>query len=226
MNIPTHVAFIMDGNRRWAQKNKLALFFGHKNGVKQIETITEHAGNKGIKVVTCWAFSTENWNRPQDEILELMDVFRDALADPMVKRLYENGVKIQILGDLSSFPEDIQKSVREIREKSKNNTKLTLNIALGYGGRKEIIDAINCLLKSNKQEVSEEEFKSYLYTGNQPDPDLIIRTGGEKRLSGYLPFQSVYSELYFTDTLWPDFNVEEFDKALDDFAQRQRNFGT
>ncbi len=216
----------MDGNRRWAQKNKMALFFGHKNGVKLIESIAEHAGNKGVEIVTYWAFSTENWNRPQNEVTDLMKVFREALSDPMVKRLYENGVKIQILGNLSYFPEDIQDGVKTIMEKSKDNKKLILNIALGYGGRNEIIEAINKIILDNKKSITEEEFSSYLYTSNLPDPDLIIRTGGEKRLSGYFPWQSVYSELYFTDTLWPDFNTKEFDQALEDFAHRQRKFGT
>lgn len=222
---PQHVAFIMDGNRRWAKKNKLALFFGHKNGVKLIESITEHAGNKGIKIVTCWAFSTENWNRSKDEVNELMKVFREALSDPMVKRLYENGVKIQILGDISQFPHDIQDGVKHIMDKSGNNKKLILNIALGYGGRQEIISAVNKILAEKKTTISEDEFSSYLYTSGLPDPELIIRTGGEKRLSGYLPWQSVYSELYFTDTLWPDFNTQEFDIALEDYENRQRKFG-
>lgn len=222
---PKHIAFIMDGNRRWAKQNKFSFFMGHRSGARNIEPLVDFAIEKGITHLTFWAFSTENWKRSQEELDSLMDVFRESLSDPMIVRLQENNVKINIIGDLKKFPEDIQKQVATIIQNTKNNKRMTVNIALNYGGRDEIITAINNLLKENMQHITEEEFDNYLLTKGQPDPDMIIRTGGEIRLSGYLPWQSIYSELYFTDVLWPNFDTKEFEKAILEFENRQRRFG-
>ncbi len=223
--IPQHVAIIMDGNRRWAKVHALSVFTGHSKGTEQVETIVELASQKGIKYITLWAFSTENWNRGETEVRLLMEVFRNTLKGTMVPRLIEKGVKLNIIGELHNFPKDIVEGVKDIIEKSRNNTRIYATIALNYGGRQEILRAVNNLLQQGVKEVNEETFSKYLYTENQPDPDLIIRTGGEERLSGFLPWQGVYSELYFTKTYWPDFNAEEFDKALKEFARRERRFG-
>ncbi len=222
---PKHIAFIMDGNRRWAKQNKLSFFLGHRTGARNIESLVDFAMEKGITHLTFWAFSTENWKRSQEELDSLMDVFRESLSDPMIVRLQENNVKINIIGDVKKFPDDIQKQVATIIKDTRDNKKMTVNIALNYGGKDEIISAINTLLKENKKNITEEEFNNYLFTKDQPDPDMIIRTGGEVRLSGYLPWQSIYAELYFTDILWPDFDITEFENALTEYANRQRRFG-
>lgn len=226
LKIPQHVAFIMDGNRRWARENKLALLMGHNKGAEQIENLVAYGADHGIKFMTFWAFSTENWNRSEEEVSLLMQVFRAILLGPMVKRLIKNGVKLQIIGDYQAFSKDIVEGLDKLIADSEKNEKITATIALNYGGRQEIVHAVNRILKENPQEeVSAEKFGNYLYTVGQPDPDLIIRTGGEQRLSGYLPWQSVYSELYFTDTYWPDFNEEAFEKALIEYTHRERRFG-
>lgn len=222
---PQHVALIMDGNRRWARARKLPIVIGHRKGYQKIEHLVKHARKLGIKHITFWAFSTENWNREQQEVQDLLHIFRHVLKKSSMKKILQENAKIVILGDLTRFPQDIQDNVNEVLEDSENNTGITVNIALNYGGRAEIIQAINKLLQEKTKKIDEKNFAAYLYTNGQPDPDLIIRTGGERRLSGYLPWQGVYSELYFTDTLWPDFNSKEFDLALEDFSSRGRRFG-
>lgn len=226
-NIPKHVAIIMDGNRRWAQNHKLQMFLGHKKGTEQIESIVEHAANIGIQHITFWAFSTENWRRSKTEVSVLMEVFRDFLRSGIPERFIKNGAKLRVLGEYKAFPKDIVEGMDQVIEKSKDNTKITVNIAINYGGRLEILSAVKQLLEKNisPESLNADMFAQYLYTYPQPDPDLIIRTGGEKRLSGYLLWQCEYSELYFTDTLWPDFDTKAFDSALEDFACRQRRFG-
>lgn len=221
-----HIAFIMDGNRRWAKQNKFSFFMGHRSGARNIEPLVDFAMEKGITHLTFWAFSTENWKRSQEELDSLMDVFRESLSDPMIIRLQENKVKINIIGDVKKFPDDIQKQVATIIQNTKDNNKMTVNIALNYGGRDEIITAVNKLLSENRKNITEDEFSEFLFTKGQPDPDMIVRTGGEIRLSGYLPWQSIYSELYFTNVLWPNFDINEFEKALLEFESRQRRFGT
>lgn len=225
MNYPTHVAFIMDGNRRWARENKLSLFLGHESGARNIEPLVEYAVDNNISYLTFWAFSTENWQRSDEEVKDILGVFRKALKDPMIKKLQDLKARIYVIGDISPFPDDIKQDVSRILHDTKDNTRITVNIALNYGGRKEILDAVNTLLKQGAKSVDEHTFSKTLYTVGQPDPDLVIRTGGEQRLSGYLPWQSVYAELYFTKTLWPDFGVTEFEKALEEYSQRQRRFG-
>lgn len=215
----THLAVIMDGNRRWARKRGLAVLLGHKEALNNtIEPLVEKCAKSGISYITLWAFSCENWKRDEKEVAGMLSLFRDGMKS-FGKRMIQKGVNIKVIGDLSRFPEDIQKSVKELCGASENNTAITLIVALNYGGRDEIVRAIHKMKKENKS------FEKCLDTAGIPDPDLIIRTGGEKRLSGFLPWQSVYSELYFTEVLFPDFSVEELDKALADYALRSRRFG-
>src|SRR5258708_269430 len=225
MNKLKHVALIMDGNRRWAKERGLPVFAGHRRGYKKIETIINYAVKKDIKYVTFWAFSTENWKRDKKEISFLMDIFRKAFTSKNMKKMMGKGVKIHVLGDLTPFPADIVANIHQVLEDSKDNTKIQVNIALNYGGRAEILRVVANLLQDKPKEVTEELFSQYLYTIGQPDPDLIIRTGGEMRLSGYLPWQTVYSELYFTQLYWPDFDEKEFEKAITEYYMRERRFG-
>ncbi len=228
---PQHVAIIMDGNRRWATSRGLAAVMGHDKAARDvIEPIIDRAIELGIKFLTFWAFSTENWKRDQAEIKALMGIFREGLKK-FGSRLNEKGIKLNIVGEMSKFPEDIRKQSEHYMEISKNNKKITVSFALNYGGRDEILRAIKRLFQAISDsrltinELSEQSFGQFLDTANMPDPDLIIRTGGDLRLSGYFPWQSVYSELYFTKTLWPDFTPDELDKALEDYSGRERRFG-
>lgn len=227
-----HIAFIMDGNRRWARDKKLPLLFGHRQGAKRIEPLVEHAAKKGIKYITFWAFSSENWKRGEKEVDFLMRVFRDFIKGPVANRMMEKGVRVKVIGDYTQFPQDIVKDVCNIIEKSKDNKNITATFALNYGGRAEILKAVNRILKQESriknqelEDIDEEGFSDYLYTKELPDPDMIVRTGGEMRLSGFLPWQAVYSELYFVDKYWPDFDIEEFDKAIVEYENRERRFG-
>lgn len=217
--VPQHVAIIMDGNRRWAKQNGLAIIKGHRKVAEEmIERLADFAIAKGIKHLTLWAFSTENWQRPAEEVKGIMELFRETFGTSS-KRLHQKGVRVAVIGDLSRFPHDIQEGVNFWLQETKNNKKLTVVFALNYGGRDELTRAI----KSGG-----EDFVNHLDTKKMidlPDPDLLIRPGGEKRLSGFLTWQSVYTELYFTDVLMPDFDEEEFAKALADYAARQRRFG-
>lgn len=230
--IPYHIAFIMDGNRRWARERKLPLLIGHRKGAERIEPLVAHAAKKGIKFVTFWAFSSENWKRGEKEVGFLMRVFRDFIKSSVVKRMMEKGVRVNVIGDFESFPEDIVNDVKEIIEKSKDNKTITATFALNYGGRAEMLRAINRITNyelritdKKMTDFNEKVFSSFLYTFDLPDPDMIVRTGGEQRLSGFMPWQSVYSELYFVDTFWPDFDEIEFDKAFEEFERRERRFG-
>lgn len=229
-NLPQHVALIMDGNRRWAKEKGLSPLEGHKVGEERIEPIVDYAIKVGILYLTFWAFSTENWKRTKKEVEFLLNLFRENL-DKKVDKFHQKNVKVNIIGNLSMFPPDIQKKTRQWMEKTKYNKKITVNLALSYGGRDEIVRAINKFLKDSKlrnfkiTKLTEEEFGKYLDTAGMPDPDLLIRTGGEMRLSGFLPWQSVYSELYFTKVLFPDFSPKEFEKAIFEYQRRQRRFG-
>ena len=231
-NIPQHVAIIMDGNRRWARKQGLAIIKGHRQTAEEtIERLADYAIKVGIKFLTLWAFSTENWNREQTEVEGIMNLFRETFSTA-TDRLHEKGIRIHTIGDLSPFPQDIRAGIEKWKRETAKNNKLVVTFALNYGGRDEIVRAINRLITEKKntknQKITAEMFETYLDTRqeiNLPDPELIIRPGGEQRLSGYLPWQGVYSELYFCDTLMPDFDEQEFAKALDAFAHRQRRFG-
>jgi undecaprenyl diphosphate synthase len=230
--IPQHVAIIMDGNRRWAKKQGLAIIKGHRKTAEEtIERLADYAVEVGIKFLTLWAFSTENWNREQTEVEGIMNLFRETFGTA-AERLHKKGIRVHTIGDLSQFPQDIREGVEHWKKETNKNKKLVVTFALNYGGRDEIVRAINHLMADKKvsknNKITAEIFEEYLDTHqgiNLPDPELIIRPGGEQRLSGYLPWQGVYSELYFCETLMPDFDEQEFAKALDEFARRQRRFG-
>ena len=223
--IPTHVALIMDGNRRWAKKHGLKATLGHKQAAEKIiEPIVDRAIKHGIKYITFWAFSTENWKRDQAELKALMKIFRNSLVKS-IKTLHEKGVKLKYIGVIDRFPKDIAQKVKQMVKLTENNSTITVSFALNYGGRDEILRAVKKLVQDKPKKITEKVFAQYLDTHNLPDPDLIIRTGGEIRLSGYFPWQSVYSELYFTDTLWPEFSPDKFDIALLDYQNRDRRFG-
>ena len=222
-----HVAIIMDGNRRWARSRGLDPVKGHEAGVKQaIEPIIQHLADLKIPYVTFWAWSSENWKRDEEEIKGVFDIFRMGL-NTLAIDLLKKGAKFRLLGDINKFPKDIAEKTLNLINKSKKNTAITTTFALNYGGRDEILRAVKKIVKAKlkPEEITEEVFGSYLDPAGIPDPDLIIRTGGEKRLSGYLPWQSVYAELYFTPVLFPDFTPKELDKALEDYENRDRRFG-
>ncbi len=227
LNIPIHLAIIMDGNGRWAkQRNKLR-GFGHKEGVKRVKDITKACDNLGIKYLTLYAFSTENWNRPQSEVDGLMDLLV-VFLNKELKELHEKGVKITTIGDLSRLPEKPLKAVKNAIELTKNNKNIQLNIALNYGSRAEIVHAVKHIAtdyNNQVERITEEVISKYLYTSDMPDPDFVIRTSGEIRLSNFLLYQLAYSEMYFTDVLWPDFKEEELIIALKEFSNRKRRFG-
>ncbi len=223
--LPKHVAMIMDGNRRWAREKMLPVFVGHKFGFNRIEPTVIHAADLGIKYLTFWAFSTENWNREKKEVEALMNLFRRMFSGSLVAKLKKNNVRVRTLGDISAFPKDITKHIEAVVSDTKNNTGITVNFALNYGGRAEILRAVKKAIKEGSKEIDEDAFSSYLYTARQPDPDIIIRTGGEYRLSGYLPWQSIYSELFFIKPYWPDFTEEVFNQVMLDYVSRERRFG-
>lgn len=227
----THLAIIMDGNRRWARAKGLGAVNGHEHVVNNvIEPIVDRCIELKISYLSMWAFSTENWDRDKSELNAIMNLFRKAF-EKKVEDLHRKGVKLQILGEIDRFPADIAEQAKRWVEISKNNTKITVNFALNYGGRDEIVRAVKKMIRSvapgalAEEKVDEKTLQSFLDTAPMPDPDLIIRSGGQLRLSGFMPWQSVYSELYFTDVLMPDFGVAELDKALEDFQNRQRRFG-
>lgn len=222
---PLHMAFIMDGNRRWARQKGLPTFVGHEKGYRRMETVVDQAIKHTIPYITFWAFSTENWNRDKKEVDYLMKIFRKLFKSSFVKKLLKNRVKLQTLGELSPFPKDIVENIEKIKKQSKNNTAITVNIGLNYGGRAEILRAAEMIQKKKEKKLNEQIFSDYLYTKGQPNPDIIIRTGGDMRLSGFLPWQAVYSELYFTKIYWPDFDEKELGKVLKEYAKRQRSFG-
>ncbi len=230
-SLPDHVAIIMDGNRRWAKKNKLQIFKGHdKVAQENIEQLTRYCLKLGISYLTLWAFSTENWRRDKAEIEAILSIMRKAFNQGF-KQFIKEKVRVKTIGDLTRFPQDIQQSIRKLKQINVDDYEITVIFALNYGGRDEIIRAIkkisSRLSLENKMidSIDQNLFSSALDTSELPDPDLIIRTGGERRLSGFLPWQSVYAELYFTDVLMPDFDRKEFEKALQDYQKRERRFG-
>ena len=222
--LPHHIAFIMDGNGRWAKKRGSLRTFGHKIGAESMEVVVRHARDLGIKVVSFFAFSTENWNRPKDEVDEIFNIARKLLVGKKESFLKSN-MRVIVIGDRSRLPLDLQKEIVECENLTKNNDGLVVNVALNYGGRAEIIGAINKIIKDGVKEVNEEIFKSYLQTSNIPDPDLVIRTSGEQRLSNFMMYQCAYSELYFPKIHWPDFREKQLDEAIIEFQKRDRRFG-
>lgn len=223
LNIPKHIAIIMDGNGRWAKKRNLPRTLGHREGAKALRKIITHAGKIGVKYLTVYAFSTENWKRSKDEVEALMFLFKTYLKNEE-KNIMENNIKFIVSGREEGVSESLMEAIKKLEEKSKNNTGLTLNIAFNYGGRAEIIDAVNKILKAGKEMIDEEEFSKYFYN-SIPDPELLIRTSGELRISNFLLWQIAYSEIYITETLWPDFDEKELEKAIESYNKRDRRFG-
>jgi len=230
LNVPQHVAIILDGNGRWAKKKHLPRNVGHAQGSKTVEKIIEDANDMGIKYLTVYAFSTENWKRPQDEVNALMKLLRDYLKI-CIKRANKNNMKVRVIGDISGLSEDLQQKILELEEVSKNNTGINFTIALNYGSRDEMVRAMKAMTDDieagnlKKEDITEDTFKNYLDTKELPDPDLLIRTSGEERLSNFMLWQLAYTEFYFTDVLWPDFNKKELKKAIEYYNGRDRRFG-
>ncbi|MCS7230579.1 MAG: isoprenyl transferase [Elusimicrobiota bacterium] len=222
--IPRHVGIIMDGNGRWAQKRGLPRIFGHKAGAKTVKLITETSVKLGIKCLSLFAFSTENWQRPKDEIKNLFKLLRNYIKKEE-NNLLKNNIKVLISGDISKLDEVTRNMLKKLEEKLKNNTGLILNLCINYSGRSEIINAVNKILNSGIKKIDEEKFEKFLYTKDLPELDFLIRTSGELRISNFMLWQLAYTELYFTKTLWPDFTPEEFVLAIKDFQNRERRFG-
>ncbi|NLJ31826.1 MAG: isoprenyl transferase [Clostridiales bacterium] len=229
-SFPLHVGIIMDGNGRWAKKRGLPRPAGHSAGAAVFKKIVRYSSSIGIRYLTIYAFSTENWKRPVEEVGALIKLFKQYLQDALRDFLNEN-IKVCFLGDTSAFPQDLQNLISETEEVSKNKTGMVLNIALNYGSRAEIVRAVRLLaqeVKSGKLEpdaIEEADIEKYLYTSGQPDPDLIIRPSGENRISNFLLWQSAYSEYVVMDILWPDFKPKDLDWALEEYARRNRRFG-
>lgn len=231
-NVPCHVAVIMDGNGRWAKKRNLPKMAGHRQGMVSMKEIIKHASALGIKYLTVYAFSTENWKRSNEEVKGIFNLLV-SFVDKELRELHKNNVKVNILGDYLKLPGDAIERIEKTLSTTKDNTGLVFNIALNYGGRRDILEALKAVLQDMKTEavkedgIDEEYFKKMLSTGrlNIPDPDLIIRTSGEMRLSNFLLWESAYAELVFSQVLWPDFTKEDFDKCIREYNERQRRFG-
>jgi undecaprenyl diphosphate synthase len=225
-HLPQHIAIIMDGNGRWAKKHHLPRQEGHRRGAKSAQSTIETCIDYRIPYLTLYAFSTENWNRPKSEVEGIFKLLENSLEQG-IKFAIDKGVKFRHLGKLDRLPDRIKDKIKEATERTRDYTRLTLGMAFNYGSRDEIVEAIQRIIKSgmSPQSINESTVCESLYTSGMPDPDLIIRTGGEKRLSNFLLWQAAYAEIYFTDVLWPDFNRSEIDKALQDFNKRQRRFG-
>ena len=221
--IPKHVAIIMDGNGRWAQNRHLPRFVGHREGAKRIKSIIEHAGDIGIKYLSVYAFSTENWKRPQKEVEALMDIFQKYLKAE-AKNMLRDNIRLIVTGRKEGVSQKLLNAISEVEGLTAGNDGLTFNICFNYGGRSEIIDAVKKIIESGEKNINEDNFKDYLYS-DIPDPELVIRTSGEFRISNFLLWQIAYSEIYVTDVLWPDFDEREFDRAVDNFENRDRRFG-
>jgi undecaprenyl diphosphate synthase len=225
-NIPAHIAVIMDGNGRWAKQRNRPRIFGHKEGAESVRAVLKGCAEFGVKYLTVYAFSTENWGRPRDEVDFLMNLFSSTI-DREMDELMKNGVKLQFLGRLAKFSPELQKKMRAAMDKTKDNQRITLSVMVNYGGRAELVDAFQQMAKDQltNDEISEEKISNYLYTKGMPDPDLLIRTANEMRVSNFLLWQIAYAELYVTDTLWPDFRREQLIAALDAYQKRERRFG-
>lgn len=225
--IPFHLGIIVDGNRRWAQKRGLPSFEGHRRGLDGVNKIGEWCRKRGVKILTLYTFSTENWNRSKKEVSYLMKLLEVALNKKNTKELFQKGIKLQVIGQRENLPKSLQKKIEEAEELTKKSEKGILNLAVSYGGRPEIIQAIKNIIKNKipANKITEDLINKNLWTANLPEPDLIIRTGGVQRLSNFLTWQSIYSELYFTEKYWPEFTEKDLDEALLDYSYRQRRFG-
>ncbi|MBE5947410.1 MAG: isoprenyl transferase [Lachnospiraceae bacterium] len=230
MKIPQHIAIIMDGNGRWAKQKRMPRNYGHMQGSKRVEDICRAAHELGVKYLTIYAFSTENWSRPADEVKALMRILRDYLKES-VKKASENNMRVRVIGDRERLDEDIRASIEHLEEVSAGNTGLNFQIALNYGGRDEMLRAIRRIAAECKdgqlsvEDIDEKLFSSYLDTADIPEPDFMIRTSGEQRLSNFLLWQTAYSEFYFPEVLWPDFDKKELKKAIEEYTKRDRRFG-
>jgi len=226
--VPQHIAIIMDGNGRWAKKRFLPRIAGHKRGVETVRDVIKACGDRGVEYLTLFAFSSENWRRPQEEVSMLMDLFALALEREITK-LHKNGARLRVVGDLARFGPKLVKLIRESEHLTCNNTRLTLTIAANYGGRWDIMQAMNAMLEKHPElvgkSISEADLAPHLAMHYAPEPDLFIRTGGEQRISNFLLWQLAYSELYFTPTLWPDFDAAALDQAIASYSNRERRFG-
>ena len=230
MNVPQHVAIILDGNGRWAKAKGMPRNYGHAQGSKTVERIIEDAFDMGIKYLTVYAFSTENWRRPKDEVDALMKLLRDYLKT-CIKRANKNNMRVRVIGDVTGLSEDLREKIEQLEEASKGNTGINFTIALNYGSRDEMIRAMKKMAGDllagtlKKEDITEDAFAGYLDTKGIPEPDLMIRTSGEQRLSNFMLWQLAYTEFYFTDVLWPDFNKKELKKAVEYYNGRERRFG-
>jgi undecaprenyl diphosphate synthase len=228
--IPTHIAIIMDGNGRWAKRRGLPRVAGHREGVKSVRDVVEACAQLGVKYLTLFAFSTENWRRPKEEIDTLMKLLIKTLRSE-TEKLHKNDIKLMAIGDIDSLPKEVRKELKEAMEKTKNNKRMVLNLALSYSGRWEIIEAVKEIARDVKkgkvkiEEIDDKLFSNYLKTAGIPDPDLLIRTSGELRISNFLLWQIAYTELYITDCLWPDFRRKHLYEAIRDYQRRERRFG-
>lgn len=223
-DVPRHIAIIMDGNGRWAKKRFMPRVMGHKKGFNIVREIVKSCSDMGVEYLTLFAFSTENWRRPQEEVGFLMNMFLTALKGE-IKRIHKNNLRLKVIGSRSRFSAEIVKYIEMAEELTQNNTGLTLTIAADYGGRQEILQAANTLIAEGVQEITEEKLLQKLYGHYMPEPDLFIRTGGEIRISNFLLWQLAYTELYFTDLLWPDFDAQALNEAISSYRKRERRFG-
>lgn len=230
LHLPVHIGIIMDGNGRWAQKRFLPRSAGHRAGAQNFRTITRYCSKIGIRYLTVYAFSTENWNRPSDEVGALLRLFKEYLEEALQDFMDEN-IRVRFIGDVSAFPAELRTLIQEVEEASACKTGMVLNLAMNYGGRAEITRAAKRVAQEvasgnlGLENLTEERFAQYLYTGGQPDPDLIIRPSGEERLSNFLLWQSAYAEFVYFDILWPDFKTSDLDRAIEIYSSRQRRFG-
>ena len=224
--VPNHVAVIMDGNGRWAREQGMPRSAGHRAGKENIRVIIEAFARRGVKCLTLFAFSTENWDRPEDEVQSLIDILSEVIRSE-VDQLHGQGIRIRHLGRLDRLKPELQEAVEDSIQLTSNNTRMMLNVAFDYGGRAEILDAVRRIVADGRtpEEITEELFRRYLYTGSGPDPDLVVRTAGEQRLSNFLLWQAAYAEYYSTPALWPDFDEVEVERALAAYASRRRRFG-
>jgi undecaprenyl diphosphate synthase len=222
--VPKCIGIIMDGNRRWAKSQGLPSFEGHRRGYQKLKEVTDWSIGAGVNTLVFFAFSEENWKRSQEEVSFMMTLIREILKD-QIKEASEKNIKLRFVGNISKFDRDIVDGMKEAEKETENNTGLNVAIAVSYGGRQEIVNMVNEAIKSGKENVTKEDVDGLMYTAGLPDPDIIIRTSGEMRLSGFLPWQAVYSELFFTKTFWPDFSKEEFEGILEQYANRERRMG-
>lgn len=225
LKIPQHIAVIMDGNGRWAKKRRLPRIAGHKEGAESLRAVLKACAELGVKFLTVYAFSTENWGRPKDEVDFLMGLFSSTI-DREVDELMKNGVRVNFLGRLHKFSPELQKKMGGMMDKTRGNQRITLNVMVNYGGRAEVVDAVNEMLREGKAgEISEDELSRHLYTKDIPDPDLLIRTANEMRVSNFLLWQIAYAEIYVTAALWPEFRREQLIEAVEAYQKRERRFG-